>query len=450
MNKIKYIIKKVYSFRNNETKRNTVLSLLGNFLYSVLGFVGIALLARSLDLSEYGDWVIYLSAGSLLEMMRLGFIHTALVRFSSGASESEQKQYIASAWVISIIFSISVSAIIFFTSMVFHYLEINSSYYYFLRYYPILAIIGLPLSISASILQFKMQFGKMLLLRFASMSLNVVVFICAYFFKFHVEIVILLHLLSALISSVFSILIKWSGIEFIKFYTKDKIKELTNFGKFSLGTLIGTNLLKSADTFILAFAIGANAAALYSIPLKLTETFEILLRSIVSVALPKMSRFSLNQQPNEVKRVFQEYSGMLTFIYVPLMLFCFVFAEFLLNVLGGADYLQMANVFRVFCFYGLLLPIDRFTGVTLDCLNLPNYNFKKVIVMTVFNIGFDLIVLCFTNDLRWVAFGTVLTTLTGIILGVAFLNRSFNTNLLDILKSGFFFIKKNNLELSKD
>ena len=141
---------------------------------------------------------------------------------------------------------------------------------------------------------------------------------------------------------------------------------------------------------------------------------------------------------------------MLTFIYVPLMLFCFVFAEFLLNVLGGADYLQMANVFRVFCFYGLLLPIDRFTGVTLDCLNLPNYNFKKVIVMTVFNIGFDLIVLCFTNDLRWVAFGTVLTTLTGIILGVAFLNRSFNTNLLDILKSGFFFIKKNNLELSKD
>ena len=70
--------------------------------------------------------------------------------------------------------------------------------------------------------------------------------------------------------------------------------------------------------------------------------------------------------------------------------------------------------------------------------------------MTVFNIGFDLIVLCFTNDLRWVAFGTVLTTLTGIILGVAFLNRSFNTNLLDILKSGFFFIKKNNLELSKD
>lgn len=443
MKKIKLIFTMIYELRKNETKRNTFLSLFGNLLYSVLGFVGIALLARSLPLSEYGDWVIYLSAGSLLEMMRLGFMHTALVRFSSGTSEKNQNEYIASGWIIGLLFSLFLSLTIFIIFLIVTFFKIETSYYYFLMYYPILIIIGLPLSISLSILQFKMQFGKILRLRFTSMSLNLIVFGCAYILKLHVETVILLHLLSTSISSINTILVKWSGIELIKFYTVEKTKELMNFGKYSLGTLIGTNLLKSADTFILGFTLGADSAALYSIPLKLTETFEILLRSIVSVALPKMSNFSVKLQNHEVKRVFQDYSGMLTFIYIPVMMFCFIFAEFLLGVLGGQEYVQMANVFRVFCFYGLLLPIDRFTGVTLDCINLPAYNFRKVLVMTVFNIGFDLLILNFTNDLRWVAFGTMLTTVLGIILGIKFLNKSFNTSVLSILKGGFYFIKKN-------
>ena len=443
MKKLDSILNLVKGLKKNETKRNASLSLFGNLLYSVLGFVGIALLARSLALSEYGDWVIYLTAGSLLEMMRLGFMHTALVRFSSGSSEREQKEYIASGWIIGILFSLILSFTIFGIFLVVYFFEIKTSYYYFLMYYPIFTMIGLPISVSLSILQFRMQFAKILRMRFTNMSLNILVFLSAYIFKLHVETVIQLHLMSTFTSSLNAIYNKWSGIEHIKLYSKTKMKELMNFGKFSLGTLIGTNLLKSADTFILGLTLGAESAALYSVPLKLTETFEILLRSIVSVALPKMSSYSVKNQNHEVKRVFQDYSGMLTFIYIPVMLFCFIFAEYLLGILGGPEYVQMAHVFRVFCFYGLLLPIDRFTGVTLDCINLPSYNFRKVVVMTLFNIAFDILVLQFTNDLRWVAFGTILTAAIGIVLGIKFLNKSFHTTIFSILKSGLFFIKKN-------
>ncbi|MBL7936461.1 MAG: oligosaccharide flippase family protein, partial [Bacteroidia bacterium] len=386
MSKIKSILNLVNKFKKNETKKNASLSLFGNLLYSVLGFVGIALLARSLQLNEYGDWVIYLTAGSLLEMMRLGFMHTALVRFSSGSTESEQKEYIASGWIIGMLFSLVLSLSIFSVFLIVYFFEIKTSYYYFLMYYPIFTIIGLPISVSLSILQFKMQFAKILRMRITNMSLNILVFLSAYVFKLHIETVIQLHLISTFTSSLNAICNKWSGIEYIKLYSKSKMKELMNFGKFSLGTLIGTNLLKSADTFILGLTLGAESAALYSVPLKLTETFEILLRSIVSVALPKMSSYSVKSQNNEVKRVFQDYSGMLTFVYIPVMLFCFIFAEYLLGILGGHEYIQMANVFRVFCFYGLLLPIDRFTGVTLDCINLPSYNLRKVVFMTLFNI----------------------------------------------------------------
>ena len=444
---VKKIWAKISALRHHESKRNTFLALTGNLLYSVLGFVGIALLARSLELSEYGNWVIYLTAGSLLEMMRLGFMHTALVRFSSGASEETQKQYIASAWIIGFIFTLILALLIFAGYLIVFFLQVKTSYVYFLKYYPLLSLLSLPLSISSSILQFKMLFGKMVFLRLISMSLNLLVFFAAFLLKFHIETLVLLHLISALFASVFAFLKKWSGLEWVRFYSKEKIKELSHFGKYSLGTLIGTNLLKSADTFILGFCLGADSAALYSIPLKLTETFEILLRSIVSVALPKMSGYSVKKQYAEVQRVFQDYSGMLTFIYIPVMLICFIFAEFLLHLLGGPEYVHMAGVFRVFCLYGLLLPIDRFTGVTLDCLNLPALNFTKVLAMALFNIGFDFLALHFSTDLKWVAFGTVLTTGLGIILGLKFLNTSFPTNLYHILKSGFSFIRKNKISI---
>ena len=162
MSKIKSILNLVNKFKKNETKKNASLSLFGNLLYSVLGFVGIALLARSLQLNEYGDWVIYLTAGSLLEMMRLGFMHTALVRFSSGSNETEQKEYIASGWIIGILFSLILSLIVFSIFLVVYFFEIKTPYYYFLMYYPIFTIIGLPISVSLSILQFKMQFDKIL------------------------------------------------------------------------------------------------------------------------------------------------------------------------------------------------------------------------------------------------------------------------------------------------
>lgn len=449
MKKLTTVINRFFQSMKSEAKRNATYALVGNLLYSVLGFAGIALLARSLNLADYGGWVIYLTASSLIEMMRLGFLHTALVRFSSGASEVEQKEYIASCWVIGLIFSFAIALTLFVVYLILLAFRVESSYTNFLEFYPILAIISLPLSISTSILQFKMQFGKMVLLRLITMILNLLVFTAAYVFHFGLDTVIVLHLSANLISSLISVFMKWSGIEFIMLYKIKKINQLVHFGKYSLGTLIGTNLLKSSDTFILGMVSGSNAAALYSVPLKLTETFEILLRAIVSVALPKLSKHSVNHQYSEVKRVFQDYSGLLTFAYIPVMVFCFVFSEQLLVLLGGEKYRSMADVFRFFCFYGLLLPIDRFTGVTLDCLNMPKYNFIKVVGMVMFNIGFDFIVLHYTNDLRYVALGTVLTTTLGIILGLKFLNKAFLTNISGILKSGYCFILRTKIVIQQ-
>jgi O-antigen/teichoic acid export membrane protein len=428
------MLEKIKSLFKSDMKRNSMYSLLGNLLFAVLGFASIAILARSLSVKEYGIWIIHLTSSSLIEMMRLGFMHTALVKFIAGKSEIESKTYIGSSWFIGLSFTVLFSLILFTLTF---FVAKDNSYYLFLNYYPILAFINLPQVLALGILQAKMDVKKQILVKFLSLFFSISAFVISAIFSLKINEVILLHLLANLLAS--ASILSYSGIKNIALANKSHIKELLNFGKFSFGTLIGTNLLKSADTFILATTLGSESAALYSIPLKLTETFEIILRSIINVTLPKMAHFNNQNKLEEVQYIFQKFAGLLTLFYLPLMLFCFLFAEYILVFLAGERYLEMADVFRVFTIFGLFLPIDRFTGVTLDCLNLPKFNMIKVFAMVGCNVVLDLIILQFTSDLRFIALGTIITTLLGITFGIKFIRLKFETSFFSILRTGFVF-----------
>ena len=55
-------------------------------------------------------------------------------------------------------------------------------------------------------------------------------------------------------------------------------------------------------------------------------------------------------------------------------------------ILGGRQYLGIdpitgastSLIFKIFAIYGILLPIDRMTGVGLDSINKPKKNFYKI------------------------------------------------------------------------
>lgn len=53
-----------------------------------------------------------------------------------------------------------------------------------------------------------------------------------------------------------------------------------------MGTMVGANLLRSSDTFLIGAFLGGEAVAIFNIPLKLFELVEIPLRSFAATALP--------------------------------------------------------------------------------------------------------------------------------------------------------------------
>jgi O-antigen/teichoic acid export membrane protein len=298
-----------------------------------------------------------------------------------------------------------------------------------------------------------------------------------FLFKVSINVIVYAYLIINLLTSLVSSLTNWDGIRYVFKAKKATNKMILDFGKYSTGTLIGSNLLKSADTFIIGLSpfLGTAGVALYSIPMKLTEIIEIPLRSFAMTAFPGMSKASIEGNTPLVRHIFYRNAGGMTLLMIPLMLFSFIFADQLVYILGGPGYESTASIFRIFCVYGMLLPLDRFIGVALDSINKPKFNFLKVVYMTLANIiGDSLVVFSFyylvasislgsllskgihsveilgnvTREysinivLQGVAWVTISFTLVGILVGYHYLNLSLGIHLRKLFSGGIQFFSE--------
>ena len=324
----------------------------------------------------------------------------------------------------------------------------NYGYRLFLTWYPVLALVNLSWNNSLSLFQAEQRFKDMLIIRVVSLG-SFVLFLIANLIYFHYGIfeVILAHLAANLLPSLIAAFKNWDGFTHIKKSTKTARKEMLDFGKFSMGTLIGSSLLKSADTFIIGLSpfLGSAGIAQYAIPLKLTDLLGIPLRSFTMTAYPKMSKKSVEGNIEGLKKTFYAYSGAVTFLFIPVAVLGFIFAEPLVWALGGNEYKEslplLATLFRIFSLYSILLPIDRFTGVALDSLNKPKFNFYKVLIMASANIIGDVVAVFWFKSLEAVAVVTVIFTLIGIIAGFAYLNKIIQIRYRFVLTEGIGFFR---------
>lgn len=442
-------------------RNDNFLSLAGNLTISFFGIAGFAILTRTFQVDLFGQWVLYVATGTFIEMFRFGITNTAVIRYLSGGTTEDRMKFIGSNGLIGLTATILITLVIVACQLLFPVPIKNAGYELFFVYYPLMAFFTLPINTALVIMQADQQFGKMLLVKLINSGGFFVVLLVNYLF-IHMSLIQLVwvQLLINLLTSLTCIVNGWDGLRHIGKATKETTSVLLHFGKYTTFTLIGTNLLRSADTLIISLSpLGTTAVALYSIPMKLTELQQIPLRSFAATAFPKMSRASINGSIDEVKSIFYSYSGAMTYLFMAISLVTFFFADYFVLILGGSQYIGIdpitgfntANIVRVFSIYGLLLPIDRMTGVGLDSINKPDKNLIKVAFMVIANVIGDLIAVFIFKSLIAVAIASVLFTILGAWIGFYFLNKEIPIENLKIFTSGFdFYMKMYKKMLLKD
>jgi len=146
-------------------KNNNFLSLANNGLVAVFGFFSFILLVRSLETNEFGEWVLFITSLNFLDMLRFGITRTAIVRFLSGADKEEGKNLLGSNYTINLLTTVLLIAIVSLISFLFPETIQESGFSLFFSWFPLVAIINLPFNNSLSVLQARMRFDQILIIR---------------------------------------------------------------------------------------------------------------------------------------------------------------------------------------------------------------------------------------------------------------------------------------------
>jgi O-antigen/teichoic acid export membrane protein len=371
-------------------------------------------------------------------MLRAGIIHTSLIRFAASSKKENFGIVSGSGWMISIFTTIILSILTYSIHLIFGNLITNPGFSLFLKWYWLAAITTLPFNYAAWLLQARSQFEKVLYIRLLNqLSFMACILLALIFDKKSTEIVLGSFILSGLLPSIISMWAGWSMMKTVRFATKDMMRELFSFGKFSMGTLMGSNLLRSSDTLLIGFMMTTRDVALYAIPLKLVEVIEILLRSFVSSAMPMMSKYASPEHKEDLKAMYYKYTGVISILIIPVVIGTFIFADSLVIILGGAQYAESAVILRVLAVYSLFLPLDRFSGITLDIIGKPYLNFIKVLLMLFVNVTGDLLAIKYIGNIWGVAAVSILTFITGVIFGNYFLKKYLQHSIGETLATGF-------------
>jgi O-antigen/teichoic acid export membrane protein len=414
------------------------LSLASNAIMPVLGMAILSLMARYLSKSDFGDYIFFLIIFTLADTFRTGFLQTSLIRFYAGTSIERAKNIAGSAWYLGfiIVLSFGLGNLLLY----FFYFGDNPNMFIILKWFSIIFISTLPTAIAGWILQAEERFDKLFMVQlinqggFFILILLLIVFNCANF-----QNAIYCYFINNVISSITTTCVGWSQIKTISSKSWASVKELAHFGKFSVGTSISSYLLRSSDTFIIKMMFPSELLAVYYIPQRLMEIFEIPLRAFIATALPVMSAAVHRDDKKYVSYIMKKYAGMLTIALIPIAIVSFIAADLIIGLLFGGKYQHSdaGNIFRIFMCFVMLLPIDRFFGITLDIINKPHLNMIKVFIMLAVNVAGDFLGVFVFHSLYGVAIASIFTFFSGAIFGYWALKKYLQFSITDIFKLGY-------------
>lgn len=419
------------------------ISLATSAAMPVIGMLVLSLMAHNLSKAEFGNYLFLLITILLADTFRNGFVQTPLIKFYAGTNRKTSIEVAGSAWYVGLIQALIFVAIDGIVYLV--YPSKSPDVETTIQWFGIIYITTLPAAIASYILQAEEKFGRMLILQLLNQGIFLLLILGLIFtHKLSFQTAVYAYFAGSLVTSLLTIFNGWAKIKAIKYRDKEAISQLAHFGKFSVGTSISAYLLRSSDSFIITKMFKDKSfLAVYYIPQRLMEVFEIPMRAAVSTALPELSAAVHKGNLEEVASIMKRYAGMLTVVFIPIAVIAFALGGFVIELLFGKQYrdTEAVTIFRLFMCYVMLMPVDRFFGITLDILNKPRLNMAKVILMLIVNVIGDVVGIIIFHSLYAVAIASLFTFCAGAIFGYFTLKKHLKFTIRDIFSIGYQELK---------
>lgn len=409
-----------------KTHKNQLYALLHQLLLASYGVIVVMIAIRLLPQHETGRWLVFVSAISLCDMMLHGLLQTVVIKrvadtkaYTTDFLSKIQSTSLAISLTIVVILSTLFIAGTQLFSLEWQWLTDLSSWY------PLLGLVMALYNISWWLNIGKQNFQAIFIQRLIYVVASLI-YIGFSFLRYH-EISFLTIVFSQLLgyglAAVFAL---WRNNVAIAFKHLDVrlSAQMISYGKYNIGTMVSSSLLRNADTFMIAGFLGSGAVAVYTLAQKFIEIFEVVLRSVAVTSLPLL--VSLSGNVVRFTQVLLARVTLVTVIFVPVVLLLFSFSAPAIQLISASSsYNDSALILQILLVYVLLLPADRFLGIALEAVSLPHFNLIKTLLLISVNVVGNLIVLSYFSSLMGTALVSILALITGIITGYYFLKKHY-------------------------
>lgn len=412
-------------------------ALLSNAIFAILGLLSFIILSRGVAPVVFGSWVLFLSISTFLDLIRFGLTRNAIIQIMAGESHENSRIINAAGLRIGINILVVISAILLSLWGVGRNI-FPDSYLTILLWYPLVGVSNLLWNNGLTWLQGRSRFQHITLLRFVNIASFVLfVLMLLHYNAATINHIIIAYIASNTLSSLLSLTMGWDSFRLIGKSPKSLDSQILNFGKYSTVSNIGSSLLKSADSFIIGLSpvLGVTGIAIYAIPFKVVEMLELPIRSISMVGFNELST-SFRIKAGNMRQLLAKYAVIMSLLTLPMIAFIAIFPDFVLDILGGKQYMphfaEMRTMLYMLLVYGIMLIPDRLTGIALEAAGKPHLNTLKVSLMAIANIVGDLIAVLYFQSLIGVIFATVSFVVIGVTVGYRLIDISNRPTINDI------------------
>lgn len=416
--------------------------MMGNASTVLIAFATSYILFHYLPMAEVGMWFVVLSIVGVCEAARNGLLGTTTVTFYAGAEKERGARVLGAVWFLALILSgIVVAANV--VGLILLPFTHNALTILCVKWVGITYLSTMSIDVATWRLQAEERYKRIFQLRLVNSIATIGAFaVLIVVRRMTLENALLFNMLTNWVVSIIA-LWKYAGIRHITRRTKQTVFEVFHYGKYMLGTTSFTALLNNADTWVINVMLGPEAVAIYNLATRFLSVIDLPIRSLSTTGMSEMAiAYNRNDMPH-ITYIFKKYTGMLTVLFIPVVIVCILIADIPINILGGVKYMnsEAANAFRLFLVASLLFPLDRFNGLALDVLRQTKINFYKVIIMLAVRIAMNFLGIAIFGSVYGVNFSTFVVVVSAVIYGNYQLKRCINYRLFEIVTVGYHELK---------
>ncbi len=389
-----------------------------NIIAGVLSVIKIAIVARLLAPQDFGVLGIALLSLALMELLTETGINVVLIQ-----PGRELASYIDSAWVVSIVRGIIISALLIILS------PLVANFFHSPKSLMVLLILSLVPFIRGFINPTEIIFQKELKFHY-EFVFRVLIFAVDAFVSILLVLITksVLSLVFGMIAGVlFELLVSFVLIKPIPKlnFNREYLSEIFHKGKwvtfYGLFNYVGQN----ADDIFVGRILGAYTLGIYQLAYKIgTFTVTEITDVVNQVFFPLYSK--MFQEKKNLVKVFLNSTFVLSIVVIPISLIIFFFPREVIMILLGSKWLSAVTVLKVLVLYGMLRSIVGYPSSLFLAMSQQKYvaymTFVRATILCIL-----IVPLIYNFGVLGAAYAAIISVIAEIPMVLYLLIKVFNT-----------------------